>query len=212
MNTKEISQEQISALIDGELSNAYVDMALVALSDSEGLATWDAYHQVGDILRSNDMAIKLSSEFNLRMFERLNTEPPMIVAPLVVSSVVVEKNIISNVPIATGTPRARRFALSGMAAAAAMAAVAFIAVPNMLDGNSKSEHRTMLSKSQLTLAPSSINNANNYGTQVVATSTANDEALRDSRIDEYLSAHQRFSLYSATEYARSATFAIDADN
>jgi sigma-E factor negative regulatory protein RseA len=40
------------------------------------------------------------------------------------------------------------------------------------------------------------------------------EVLRDTRIDEYLLAHQRFSpsVYSTAQYARSATFAIDSDN
>ena len=208
MKTNEISQEQISALVDGELSNAYVDMALVALRNSDGLSTWDVYHQIGDILRSDDMALELSSDFNLRMFEKLNVEPVMIAAPLAAAPVVVEHIAITNFPTAIGRPRMRRFALPGMAAVAAMAAVAFIAVPRMMDGYSKFEHPTMLSAAQVLDI-----NANNYDTQVVATSTV-DDVLRDSRIGEYLSAHQRFSpsLYSAAEYARSATFAIDADD
>ncbi|PUA20084.1 sigma-E factor negative regulatory protein [Glaciimonas sp. PCH181] len=213
MNTKEIPQEQISALADSELSNAYVDMALAALRNNEGRATWDVYHQIGDILRSDDMALTLSSDFTSRMFERLSAEPAMIVAPLAVVPVAAEHIAVSNVSAATGTRSMRRFALPSMAAAAAVAAVAFIAVPHMMSTDNQSMNPAMLAAAQTTLASASNINVG-YGSQAVATTAGDNEVLRDSRIDEYLSAHQRFSpsLYSTAQYARSATFAIDADN
>jgi len=213
MNTKEITQEQISALADGELSGAYVDMALAALRHNEGRATWDVYHQIGDIMRSDDMALSLSPDFTSRMFARLDAEPAMIAAPLAVVPVVAEQIVINNGSAAIGKRSMKRFALPSMAAAAAVAAVAFITVPQMMSVNHKSANPPMLSASQMTLASNSNVNVG-YGTQMVATSTGDTEVLRDPRIDEYLAAHQRFSpsLYSTEQYARSATFAIDADN
>ncbi|QRX83339.1 sigma-E factor negative regulatory protein [Glaciimonas sp. PAMC28666] len=213
MNTKEIPQEQISALADGELSNAYVDMALAALRQNEGRATWDAYHQIGDILRSDDMAFSLSQDFTARMLDRLNAEPAMIAAPLAVLPIAEGHIAISGGSAAIGTRTLRRFALPSMAAAAAVAAVAFISVPHMMNGNNQSTNPAMLSAVQLTLASASNINVG-YGSQGVAALPAGSEVLRDPRIDEYLSAHQRFSpsLYNTAQYARSATFAIDADN
>ncbi|KAF3997959.1 sigma-E factor negative regulatory protein [Glaciimonas immobilis] len=212
MNTKELHQEQISALADGELSSAFMDMALVSLRQNESRTTWDVYHQIGDILRSDDMAITLSPDFTSRMFDRLNAEPPMIVAPMP-GAPVVEEHIVNAGFAATGTRSLRRFALPGMAAAAAVAAVAFITIPHMMNDNSQSLTPAMLSAVQMTLAPSSNINVG-FGTQTVAVALADNEVLRDPRIDEYLSAHQRFSpsLYNTTQYARSATFALDANN
>ena len=212
MNTKEIPQEQISALADGELSNAYVDMALAALRQNEGRATWDAYHQIGDILRSDDMAFSLSSDFTSRMLERLNAEPAMIAAPLAVVPIAEGHIALGSGSAAIGTRSLKRFALPSMAAAAAVAAVAFITVPHMMNANNQSTTPAMLSAVQMTLASASNINVG-YGSQTV-TLPADSEVLRDSRIDEYLSAHQRFSpsLYNTAQYARSATFAIDADN
>ncbi|MDY7544953.1 sigma-E factor negative regulatory protein [Glaciimonas sp. CA11.2] len=212
MNTNEIPQEQISALADGELSNAYVDVALAALRQNEGRATWDAYHQIGDILRSDDMAFSLSSDFTSRMLERLNAEPAMIAAPLAVVPIAERHIAIGSGSAAIGTRSLKRFALPSMAAAAAVAAVAFITVPHMMNVNNQSTSPAMLSAVQMTLASASNINVG-YGSQTV-TLPADSEVLRDSRIDEYLSAHQRFSpsLYNTAQYARSATFAIDADN
>lgn len=212
MNTKEITQEQISALADGELSNAYVDMALAALRHNEGRATWDVYHQIGDIMRSDDMALNLSPDFAARIFARLDAEPAMIAAPLAVVPVAVEQIVINDGSAAIGKRSMRRFALPSMAAAAAVAAVAFITVPQMMSVNNHSANPAMLSAAQMTLASTSNVNVG-YGTQMIVASAADTEVLRDPRIDEYLSAHQRFSpsLYSTAQYERSATFAIDAD-
>jgi len=213
MNTKEITQEQISALADGELSGAYVDMALAALRHNEGRATWDVYHQIGDIMRSDDMALSLSPDFTSRMFARLEAEPAMIVAPLAVGPVVAEQVAINDGSTAIGKRSMRRFALPSMAAAAAVAAVAFITVPQMMSVDKQSANPAILSAAQISLASASNVNVG-YGTPMVATAAGDTEVLRDPRIDEYLAAHQRFSpsLYSTAQYARSATFAIDADN
>ncbi|MBC7488673.1 MAG: sigma-E factor negative regulatory protein [Glaciimonas sp.] len=213
MNTKEIPREQISALADGELPNAYVDMVLAVLQNSEGLATWDVYHQIGDILRSDDTAMMLSFDFTSRVFERLGAEPARIVAPLEVVPVASEHIDVNNVFAATGTRSMRRFALPSMVAAAAVAGGAFIKAPHMITGNNQSTNSAMLAAVQMTLASASNINVG-YGTQEGTTSATDNEVLRDSRIDEHLSAHQRFSLslLSNAQYARSATFTIDADN
>ncbi|MFC5475159.1 sigma-E factor negative regulatory protein [Paraherbaspirillum soli] len=204
MNTKEMTQEQISALVDGELPSAYVDTALAALRQTEGRETWDVYHKVGDILRSDDMALTMSQDFMSRMMARLDAEPAIVAAPLVAAPMLSEQVAVNggNVIGSIGNKRAiKRFALPGMAALAAAAAVVFITVPHVAMVNSSTPAAGVTSP-QLALASAASVNVPHSG-----------EVLRDPRMDEYLLAHQRFSpsLYSTAQYARSATFAPDAD-
>ena len=63
MNTNYMTQEQISAFADGELDGGHTDVALAALRQPEGQAAWDVYHQIGDALRSEEMAVTLSPNF-----------------------------------------------------------------------------------------------------------------------------------------------------
>jgi len=57
MNTKDMSREQISALADGELVDQQIDIALAVLRKPEEQVTWDLYHQIGDVLRSDEMGL-----------------------------------------------------------------------------------------------------------------------------------------------------------
>ncbi|SFB82060.1 sigma-E factor negative regulatory protein [Collimonas sp. OK412] len=204
MNTKDITQEQISALADGELSDAYVDMALAALRQADGRDAWDVYHQIGDIMRSDDMALTMSADFSARMAARLDAEPAIIAAPLAVTSQPSEQIAVGGgQPVRVGVIGVRRtikrFALPGMAAAA-VAAAAFIITPQTVVVSGPAAQ-------QMTLASASAVSDDHVVTHA-------GEVLRDSRMDEYLTAHQRFSpsLYSAAQYARPATFAPDANN
>lgn len=207
MNTKDMTQEQISALADGELSSAYIDMALAALRQTESRDTWDVYHQIGDILRSDDMALNMSSDFSARMAARLDAEPTIIAAPLAVTAQPSEQIAVGggqpvHISVAGGRRSIKRFALPGMAAAA-VAAAAFIISPQLA---------VVSAPAPAAVATPQLALASNAGDVRVMTHAG--EVLRDSRMDEYLSAHQRFSpsLYSAAQYARPAKFAPDADN
>lgn len=207
MNTKDMTQEQISALADGELSSAYIDMALAALRQAESRDTWDVYHQIGDILRSDDMALNMSSDFSARMAARLDAEPTIIAAPLAVTAQPSEQIAVGggqpvHISVAAGRRSIKRFALPGMAAAA-VAAAAFIISPQLA---------VVSAPAPAAVATPQLALASNAGDVRVMTHAG--EVLRDSRMDEYLSAHQRFSpsLYSAAQYARPAKFAPDADN
>lgn len=76
MNT----QEMISALVDGELDGDELAAALAVLSsDPQALQDWQAYHLVGDVLRSPDLAAGAlsSSAFLDRFSSRLAAEPPL---------------------------------------------------------------------------------------------------------------------------------------
>lgn len=199
MKTNEISREQISALIDGELSGPQIDAALAAMRQSDLHAEWDLYHQIGDVLRSDDMAIPLSPGFSARFADRLEAEPTIIAPAIQSIPSQAEKNSSHGL---------KRWAIPSMITAAAMAAVAFVTTPQLmvaLKGDAGLDQ-----VSSIAAAPA----ASGEGTGMLAVSRSVPEGvvLRDARIDDYLLAHQRFSpsVYSSAQYARSATFASDS--
>jgi sigma-E factor negative regulatory protein RseA len=210
MSTKNMTHEQISAFADGESADNELDAALAALRTQDGRVAWDLYHQIGDTLRSADMAMALSPDFASRLTARLEDELA-IVSPSTAHAAIGDE--FGAHEMGASAYLGKRFFLRGMAAAAAVAAVAFVAGPQLL----------LVTKSNFSMdgAPSAVT--------VVTAASANDplpasgnlhvvthphgEVLRNSDIDEYLLAHQRFSpsVYSTAQYARSATFAIDSD-
>lgn len=99
-------EASISAWIDGE-----ADIRPEDLDTPYGRKVWDTYHLIGDVMRSEELAIK-PSDFLYARISRAIDEEPAIVAPHVQ-------------PV-------RRFAragLSSLAVAAAVAAVAWVAMP-----------------------------------------------------------------------------------
>ena len=179
MNTNDMSRERVSALADGELEEAELQTVLAALRADETKADWALYHQIGDILRSDEMAaVRLSSGFSERMAARLEAEPTVI-APASVR-------------------RGRSRLLARAAAAAAVAGLAFIITPPMIDAFQGVE-----------VQPAPLAEVAPSGPpDVVLTAAPEGVILRDPRIDEYLLAHQRFSpsVYSSAQHARAAAF------
>jgi sigma-E factor negative regulatory protein RseA len=188
MNTTEMTQEQISAFADGESADSQVDVVLASLQHAEGRTHWDLYHQIGDVLRSDDMDIALSSDFAARMTARLDAEPT-IVAPAVA---------LSNA--ASGHRSARRWSVRSMVAAVAVATGAFVITPQLMTAL---EGDAVVADVEM---PAVISEAEQPVVRITA--APDGVVLRDPRIDDYLLAHQRFSpsVYSTAQYARSATF------
>ena len=219
MNTKERTQEQISALADDELGDSQLDVALAALRDPQARADWDIYHQIGDVLRSDDMAFSLSGDFSARMTARLDAEPAILApAPAAVPPPTPAQG--PQVAAEGGghfASRLKRFAMPGMAAAAVATAV-FVTAPQMLVAKRDAIPEGGAAVVMVAADPVPAVHA---GPAVSAptspegrmmTVEQRGEVLRDPRIDEYLMAHQRFSpsVYSSAQYARSAAFAIDS--
>jgi sigma-E factor negative regulatory protein RseA len=215
MNTKEMAREQISALADGELAEQHMQTALTALRHQEARADWEIYHQIGDVLRSDDMAVTMSPQFTASLFERLESEPTIIAPP---DTPFPQENVLapnvsrSRASIGPTPPFLRRWAVPGMIAAA-VATVAFVATPQLmvamksgapLQGSepaiASAEQIQPLKTSGATLASGQVD--------AVTATMPDGVVLRDPRIDDYLLAHQRFSpsMYSTAQFARSATF------
>lgn len=205
MDTKLKTREQVSALADGELEHSHLDQALAALRDADVRADWELYHRIGDALRSEEVAdVPLSEGFAARLSARLEAEPA-IIAPLTPPKAA---------PAAR--PNARRWALPGLAAAAAMAGIAFVTTPQLmvaLNGKGSTSPSQEIAAELKSGAPVVPVAAGAAGAALAPEAESGAVVLRDARIDDYLLAHQRFSpsVYSSAQYARSATPPAQSD-
>jgi len=221
MNTNAINPERISAFVDGELDEGELDILLKALYKNDNYSDWEIYHQIGDALRSDELAINLSSGFSERMREKLANESS-IVAPTP------HIQLQSQAGVAKGTSSfnlfntfsaKRRLAFSGLTAIA-FAATTFIAAPNLMVAGREDKdmlHNEIVAvshKHTLEMASDKkIGMQDGDSSSSMINKTNGEVVLRDPRIDDYLLAHQSFSpsVYSTAQYARSATFATDSN-
>ena len=67
--------EQISRLMDGELEDVQLDLAVGQLRRPEGMDTWVCYHVIGDALRGADA---IAPGFSRRFSARLAAEPTVL--------------------------------------------------------------------------------------------------------------------------------------
>lgn len=219
MNTKNLTQEQISAFTDSETADSHVELVLAALRQEDGRATWDAYHHIGDVLRSEEMAFKLRPDFMVRMAARLEEEPT-IVAPKVRHAQAERIHVDASAGGAVvSRSLVQRFAFPGIAAAA-VTALALISGPQLMvamkSGSTVDNVPVMVvaSTNERTTRSADAASAAASQTVAIAVNAQQDSAvLRDPRIDDYLLAHQRFSpsVFSTAQYARTATFSTDSN-
>ena len=108
--TETVSWEAaVSSWVDGE-----GEVRAEELDSPYGRQVWDTYHLIGDVLRTEDLAIKPSPMFYARL-SRAIADEPTILAP-------------------ANLRRSRwRTGLSGLAATAAIAAVAWVGTPYFLN-------------------------------------------------------------------------------
>lgn len=100
--------ESISALVDGE----DVRFDLENLDNSYGRQVWDTYHLIGDVMRTEELAIKPSDLFYARVSKAIDAEP---------------------LPVVQARRLSLRHGFSGLAVAAAVASVVWVAQPFMAD-------------------------------------------------------------------------------
>ena len=100
-------EEKLSAWMDGELTADWPDN----LETPAGRRTWDAYHLIGDVMRTPDLSVVPSADFSARLAEALAQEPAIIARP--------RRHFF-------------KVGLSGLAVAAAVASVVWIARPYLM--------------------------------------------------------------------------------
>lgn len=194
-------QEQLSAMVDGELQGEEFQQALRWATQAEGQSAWQLYHLVGDVLRSSDLARPANPDFLARLREELATEaPPYTCADLHPQPVAV---VAPAMEAAANASVFRWKMVAGLASLAAVAAVgwtslAALQVPGVPQG-----------ATQLVRAPEPAAAA---AAPVVAVADAEggQVMIRDPRLDELLAAHKQFGSTSALQmpagFLRNATF------
>lgn len=181
------TQELISALADGQLQgDAFARGVELAASDPAAREAWQAYHLIGDVLRSGELAVASSpSAFLERLQRRLQDEQPL--APRATQE-------------AAATPRREEAAndgsfrwklVAGFASVAAVGAMAWSLVGGLPAKPGSAE---------LAKAPA--------GT--VLTAGERGVMIRNPQLDELLAAHRQLggasALQMSTGFVRNATF------
>lgn len=131
MNARESAEEKISALIDGEINYRAFHSTLTAMKDQSGQNSWDLYHHIGDILRSEKNAGNSSDAFMQRFNSRFENELPHgqpVRVIIDIPKACPESTAIRVRPSVLSTLFDWRFALPGAAALGA-AIVAFVSAP-----------------------------------------------------------------------------------
>lgn len=180
-------RELISALADGQLAgDAFARGVELAGTDASAREAWHAYHLIGDVLRSGELArCAPADRFLGRLQERLRCEQ--------VTQVTFESRVaVTPIPQrdAANDGAFRWKLVAGVASVAAVSAIAWT-VMGGAPGKAESP--------QLAAAPAGA----------VLTSTQHGAMSRDPRLDEFLAAHRQLggaALVAPAGYLRNATF------
>lgn len=166
--------EQVSALMDGEVADRELDAAIAAAKTEVGAVDWQMYQLIGDALRSEDLLRADSSQAFMQTFSaRFEAEPHVLV------------------PSAPHASRHRLFVrpswvrrvVPATAVAAAVAAVTWVAVPQLLPTTNPNGETTVVA-----MAPAASDKASRPSIIAVSNDTA---MIRDARLDDYLRAHRQ---------------------
>ncbi len=203
-NDADDEARRLSALADGELDPNEVARACADWrAGSSSHATWHAYHLIGDVLRSDDLASHPKSERAAleKLRERLASEPVMF-AP----------GTRTIAPSAERAPRRPRpwAALSAAVAGFAVVAGALIVLRDPAPDSSAADFARSAAPTPAELARV----ASRPFVPLPPPVFADGKLVRDARLDRYLEAHKHFSGVSAlgvpSTFLRGAT--SDASN
>lgn len=185
--------DSISALADGRLSA--VDAKQVVdhlLADEEALATWHAYHVVGDVLRSQELAPSGADglAFLARFEQRMAQETP---------TVVVQATPMQKSDRMMESANAAVFRWKVLAGVACMALVGVV-------GWNQGWAPTRGDAGQVAVTPAAVSSA-----PVVAAAEGDvGNMVRDPQLDALMAAHRQMGGHSALQmpagYLRNAAF------
>lgn len=201
MNTTINRRELISSMVDSEVTDEQFASTYALLKDSVNDQTesiWDTYHQIGDVLRSDELDLTLSDDFSVK-FSQLLDQEPVVIAPQRTVSV-----ILPQVGRAVPTSNHYFSRYVAMTSIAAAVMVAFIMTPQILPllGNTinhdlqtvKKETSNTVDTSQPPVVQLANNHESSSKEPEFAPKLMNQiEMLRDPNLDSYLMAHQKVS-------------------
>lgn len=205
--------ELISSVLDGEASDTQLDLLLARMRGNDGLelkGQWDRYHAIGDVLRSDDLAISFSSDFSQKMSALLEAEPT-IVAP-------------QNTSLDTQKLQVQKTKYWALTSVAATVMLGFLMAPQIIPLLRSSPTTDMSIAKQEVADPFA-----GAGVKMAANSNLGQatkdmefapklenqvEMLRDPRLDSYLLAHQKVSpsLDNGARYIQRANVVSSSDS
>jgi len=186
------TQEIISAMADGQLrGGAFARGMELAAVDPAALEAWHAYHLIGDVLRSSELAAgTLPDVFLGRLRSRLQQEQPLTVpvsgdAPQTPARPAIPQQAASN------DATFRWKLVAGFASVAALAAITWSAVGGLAGKPGEP---------QLAAIPAAT----------VPVANVPGAMIRDPQLDEFLAAHRQVAGASALQapagFLRNAAF------
>lgn len=192
-------REQLSAWMDGELPPSEQAQAWAALQEPAVVQTWEVYHLIGDVLRSEDLARRADPGFVLALRARLAQET--------VVPATLPQAELQSVAVAAEASNAAMFRwklVAGLASVTAVAVVGWAAWG--LQGTGGTNGAALASG-----APSLAADPGAPSTVAVAEGPDGQQVmLRDPRLDELLAAHKQFgntnTLQMPAGFLRNATF------
>lgn len=193
--------ERLSAIVDGEWLAAGQPNANFAEFDREGRAAWADYHLIGDVLRSDDLALSqaASRTFLSGFAARLEAEPHLL-APAAVAAGSERNERHQRVGRILAL---RRRVVPSLAVAAAAATLTWIVMPQM--------HGAGMAGAPQIAAVQQGDGVQRVALNTVpAAATGGQDAniIRDAQLDAYLEAHQQFAqqpvMSDSMPYIRSA--------
>ena len=207
--------ERLSALVDGELDG---DAAMQACShwreSDDARSWWHAYHVIGDVLRSEDLACDPARDagFLEALRARLKDEP-VVLAPQALEHARPAAAQSGN------SARGRRWSWAAPSAVAAgFAAVASVVMltrgPAMPSDLPAGASLAQVSPAAQPVTASALTTSPMASASEPQALIANGKLIRDVRLDRYLAAHKQFAGSSAlgvpSGFLRNAT-AIETD-
>ena len=208
MNDMVNENEVISALADGQLRGDEFTRAVESvIANAQSRATWHAYHVVGDVLRSGELAAcRQDGAFIARLNTRLQQEQIQVPSRSAMSPVATNAYSAK----AGGKNDARKFAanessfrwklIAGFASLAAVAAISW----NGLAGWGLAASQPQLAQAVMPVQPQAVQPA------VAVADSDSPVMIRDPRLDAFLAAHEQFGGTSALQmpsgFLRNATF------
>lgn len=194
--------ELISSVIDGEATELQLDELLNALKGEEGSqvkASWERYHELGDVLRSDDLAVTFRPDFADKFSALLAAEPIVLAPKISVSQ--------SSLKLDNGTKKSAYWAITSVAATVMLGVLMAPQIIPLLNPLGTSDVSMAKVEKSDVFAASGVKLATNTNSPVSTSSNVNSnkesefapklenqvEMLRDPRLDSYLLAHQKVS-------------------
>ena len=196
--------EELSAFADGQLEvGAAVKLAVRWRDCEETRKAWHAYHLIGDVLRSDELAGGTRDEAFLQALRVRLAQEPVVLAP-VVSGEVDEHAHTAAVAMAGGgrAGRRRRWGAPVAVAAGFMVVAGALVVTRI--------EQPAAPDAALAVATPVANPELAKATAHEPVLVVNGELVRDAQLDRYLSAHKQFGGNTAlgvpSGFLRSATY------